>query len=166
MKLSKSLIAKTEKRPKQRIKEEFDLLAKQLNQITNEFDVDQYDDVYGIKLRELEAEVLELLEKGSFSNEKIAKIIAFALIKYEKNAFNRARIQLGAFKATDKLKVIEVIESSIPKGGKPTNEEIFKLSRESFEEYKKTHNGNEPSAPSLSNLVSQNEVDPGFETAV
>lgn len=44
------------------------------------FDLDQY---YDIKIRELEAKILELLKQGRLSNKKIAKIISFALTNSE-----------------------------------------------------------------------------------
>lgn len=144
-----------QQRPKYIKKEKSNELEEIFKRVTEDFDANRYEDVYAFKQKELEAKALELLNKGNFSNERIAKLFSHFLMLYEKHMMNEAEIQLDTYKAKEKFEEIIDIEDSTPTGGRPTNKFIFELARETFEEYEDANNGKEPSSIQLSELVGE-----------
>lgn len=122
-------------RPKHLKKEKSNILEDLLNRITEDFDADRHDDVYIILKLQLEGKALELLDKGNFSNERIAKMMVHFLMKYEKHMVNEADLKLKVYEAKEVFDDIIQIEESTPTGGRPHNDYVFKVAKQSFEEY-------------------------------
>lgn len=144
-----------QQRPKHVKKEKSNELEVIFKRVTKDFDANRYEDVYAFKQKELETKALELLNKGNFSNERIAKLFSHFLILYEKHMVNEAEIQRATYKAKEKFKEIIAIEDSTPTGGRPPNKFIFELARETFKEYMNANNGKQPSSIQLSDLVGE-----------
>lgn len=140
-------------RPKHIKKEKYNSLEDLFNRITDDFDVDKHDDEYLILYKRLEEKALELLNKGNYTNERIAKVMAHFLVKYEKQLMNAGELLHAAKRAKEKFEEIIKIEESIPTGGRPQNDYIYEVANETFEEYEKNNNGKQPSSIQLSELV-------------
>jgi hypothetical protein len=139
-------------RPKHVKKERSNVLEDLFNRITEDFDADRNDDVYAVLQQQLEEKALELLNKGNFSNERIAKMMAYFLMKYEKHMVNETEIKLKAYEAKEVFEDIVQIEESTPTGGRPQNDYLFGVAKQSFEEYERNHRKH-PSSNQLSALA-------------
>lgn len=140
-------------RPKHVKKEKSNVLEDLFNRITEDFDADRNDDVYAVLQQQLEEKALELLNKGNFSNERIAKMMAYFLMKYEKHLVNETEIKLKAYEAKEVFEDIVQIEESTPAGGRPQNDLIFEITKATFEEFEKNNNGLQPSSIQLADIV-------------
>jgi DNA-binding CsgD family transcriptional regulator len=140
-------------RPKHIKKEKAKYLEELFLQITDDFNFDRHDDSHSDLQKKLEKKALELLNKGNYTNERIAKLMAFFLVNYEKQLMNTAEVIHTANKAKEKFYEIKKIEDSIPTGGRPQNVYIYELTKKTFAEYEKQNNGKQPSSLQLSELV-------------
>ena len=148
----KPMISKKQ-RPIEVKKEKLSQLKVLLKNMTDEFDSDEFKDVYFQKRKELSKDVLNLIESEKYSTKKIAQVLAALVVSHEKLSFNMARLMETASLASGKQVEIEEIESTTPKGGrKPTKE---RYAKEVWLEYKATHSGKSPSSKRLFMLVNK-----------
>jgi DNA-dependent RNA polymerase auxiliary subunit epsilon len=140
-------------RPKHIKKEKSNSLVDLLRRITDDFDADKHDNEYAILQKELEEKALELLNEKNYNNERIAKLMAYFLVKYEKQLMNAVELIHTANKAKETFEEIVKIEESIPTGGRPQNDYIYETAKVTFEEFEKSNNGKQPSSIQLSELV-------------
>ena len=148
----KPMISKKQ-RPIEVKKEKLSELRIFLKNMTDEFDSNEFKDVYFQKRKELTKDVLNLIESEKYSIKKIAQVLAALVVSHEKLTFNMARLMETARHASGKQLEIEEIESTTPKGGRKPIKERY--AKEVWLKYVETHKGKTPSKNTLFKLVNQ-----------